>query len=229
MISTRTACYKLAYKGLCGSINRALLKRTLRDATAALDELRCPFSLAYGTALGARRDGALIKHDGDVDLMITQDALIDIAVDPDERDHLINTVMKEHSFEFTGTNSAPWYYSLEHWERRDYVPVFYHYTHTRTDVGFDAYVFARHDGYYWSYVHLGRRFPILPMNKITYENREHLIFPDEWLTLVYGDWRTPKRHGEASDGTNLGMRPPYGIPPMTKSLSISPDRGEATG
>lgn len=217
-ICVRIICRKFSFNGPFGQINQWLLRSALIDGVNALNSLSLQYTLAYGTALGLRREGNLITYDGDVDVMVFQESLLDLSGDPDERDHRINSAMREHSFELMSERSAPHYHAPEHWNRKDHVPIIYQYMHTLTSVTLDVYVFARHDGYYWSYNAAGRRFPIIKMNMVEFANREYMIFPDLWLELVYGDWKTPKRPGEYPPGPNWGITPPQGIPPMASNL-----------
>ena len=212
-ICSNILCEKFSHKHLFGTIKLALLKKTFRDASTALRELEIPFVLAFGTALGIRRDGELIKHDGDIDFAIFRDALRRVSLDPDERDRRINNTMKKHSFEPRISSSVPWYHAPRGWKRVDHVPVMYQYIHSRTNTPFDIYLLAEYDGFYWSYGGGGMRFPITSINKEKYNKEEYSVFPDRWLTIMYGAWEAPKTHGYEPD-PNWLIQPEHVIPPL---------------
>lgn len=207
-------CRKFSYRHSFGTINLLLLKKTFKDATAALKELDIPFVLAYGTVLGIRRSGELLKYDDDIDFAIFQGSLMHVSADPDKRDQRINSVMKKHAFEPLKKGATPWYHAPDKWSRVEHVPMLYQYIHALTHVTFDIYVFAKHDGHFWSYGAGGRRFPITSIKRTNYNNEDHLIFPDKWLALMYGDWKIAKRKGQYEPNPSWGMPPPRGIPPF---------------
>lgn len=225
-------CRRFSYRGPFGTINLALLKLAFNDAAEALRTLGIPFVLAYGTALGIRRGGELLKHDDDLDFVVFQNALARLSPDSVERDKIINRTLDRYAFKPRAAGLAPAYYAPRHWHRADHVPLIYQYLHHRTNVSLDIYVFGEHDGFYWHHQGRGKRWPMVPMNRVNYSGNQYMIFPDQWLTLKYGDWRTPKRKGQYPSGPNANMRPAGGIPPFRSGVSCgarpSPEREEAS-
>jgi hypothetical protein len=78
------------------SRTRATTAFALARACSYLEEHRVPYSLAYGTLLGAVRHGGFIPHDDDVDLLLAK-----------RHSHLVSEMASHFEVE-TKYNTPPW-------------------------------------------------------------------------------------------------------------------------
>lgn len=167
------------------------LEITFNSGVAALNAAQIPFTLAYGTALGIRRDNSLIPGDNDVDFMVFYE---DLPLDADGNiDHArLNGAMNDNGLVSSG-GGDPFVWSCE---GKTY-PVMYQYYHKDTHIGTDVYILYTHEQTYWEFSDGGERtgmglpFPILPLDVVRFRKTRFKTWPKEWLDLQYGDWKTP--------------------------------------
>jgi phosphorylcholine metabolism protein LicD len=190
--------------------NRARARRLLFEIIEVLDETGIDYMLDAGTLLGIARDGDLIPWDNDIDITI-----------PDrELPKLLGTLNR---FRLRRRWISKRYFrqSSPYWKKGDYRAIKIRSRRLLLFKGrlhADLYIKYRvDDAYYWSSAKMICRSDAVHFDGyelLDYRGRPVKV-PLRWaayLTLVYGDWRTPIRefNAAADDGSIVGPEPGRG-------------------
>lgn len=182
---------------------------TFNDTIKAIEELDINYFLCFGTALGIRRDGEIIKYDDDVDVGIFYEDLSKIDED---------VINKAFSNNFKIKVKAYWNCNNTKY------PIIYQHKNIKTGIVSDLYIFYDRPELQAKtlYIDGGERtgkgyiFPYSKLNTIEYNGKTFNIMSDEWLTHIYGEWKTPKKGDKGilkpkllPNNSNCIIQPPY--------------------
>eukprot|EP00440_Ansanella_granifera_P017087 gb/GFBE01018561.1/.p1 GENE.gb/GFBE01018561.1/~~gb/GFBE01018561.1/.p1 ORF type:complete len:643 (+),score=180.65 gb/GFBE01018561.1/:1-1929(+) len=157
-------------------LKRDRMMDAFKAGKAALEDLRLPYFLAYGSALAALREGQFQPYEDDInvgiyswDLAALQRQCTECTAD--ERDNLLKATFERFGFEpvqemvenpaqaAAGNNVqqnqavmvCPRSYMAEGWTRDMAFPILYKFTHRESFVRFDLMVFTMQFGQLWDF------------------------------------------------------------------------------
>lgn len=203
-------------------LKRDRMMAAFKAGRKALEELRLPHFLAYGSALGALREGQFQPYEDDINVGIY---LWDLAslqrqcteCSATERDALLRTAFDRCGFEpvsemmenpaqaaahpTVATSACPRTFLAEGWSADMAFPILYKFTHRESFVRFDLMVFAMQFGQLWDFADGGaetssgwRYTPFAPQ-PVEFEKILTFTMPAQALEEHYGpDWHVPRTH-----------------------------------
>jgi len=190
--------------------NRARARRLLLEIVEVLDEAGIDYMLDAGTLLGIVRDGDLIPWDNDIDITIPHRELPKLL-----------GVLNRFRVRRRWISKRFFRQSSPYWKQGDYRAIKIRNRRLLLFKGrlhADLYIKYRvDDAYYWSSAKM-----ICSSDAEHFDGYEQLEYRGrrlkvpvryaDYLTLVYGDWRTPMRefNAAADDGSIVGPEPGRG-------------------
>lgn len=157
-----------------------IAKDNLLDAKKILDRFGAPFQLAYGTLLGAYRDGQFIKWDKDIDIIIEN-----------RHNHLFRKSIRAGAWKEAGfTVMRDWDTLVSMSRKHVYIDIYmFHYLDAKN---LHCKVVNEKGN-----CTANLKMPLDEFSKpskIEFLGQEFLCPPPErYLKRVYGDWKTPKK------------------------------------
>jgi len=203
-------------------LKRERMVAAFKAGKAALDELRLPYFLAYGSALGALREGQFQPYEDDINVGVYSWDLASLQLGcteatPLARDRRIIAAFDRLGFEPVSelsesqaelpaenrtNNACPRVFLAEGWRERMAFPILYKFTHRESFVRFDMIVFTMQFGQLWDFADGGaetssgwRYVPFAPQ-PVEFEKLMTFTMPPEALKEHYGqDWHVPRVTG----------------------------------
>lgn len=165
-------------------INKDVAFQNLKDVALVLKKHDIPLAPCFGTLLGIIRDNDFIDWDEDIDLMVMSE----------DKDKLLDAFwdLREIGFEFIRQDRC--YHTLSVMRNGEYIDFNIMDSvspELRTDYG-GAFFFEKH---------------LTDLDEFDFKGIKVMIPKDydEYLTFMYGDWRTPVRYipPDLSNGTKV--------------------------
>jgi len=202
-------------------LKRERMVAAFKAGKGALDELHLPYFLAYGSALGALREGQFQPYEDDINVGIYAWDLASLQLGcteatPAARDRRIIAAFDRLGFEPVSemgetqsglpadhqNNACPRVFLAEGWRDRMAFPILYKFTHRESFVRFDMIVFTMQFGQLWDFADGGaetssgwRYTPFSPQ-PVEFEKLMTFTMPPEALKDHYGqDWHVPRVTG----------------------------------
>lgn len=199
-------------------LKRERMVAAFKAGKEALDELQLPYFLAYGSALGALREGEFQPYEDDINVGIYAWDLATLQLGCIEatgtaRDRRIKTTFDRLGFDpvsemveeqaglsgMQGHNACPRVFLAEGWRERMAFPILYKFTHREGFVRFDMIVFTLQFGQLWDFADGGaetssgwRYTPFAPQ-PVEFEKMMTYTMPPQALREHYGqDWHVPR-------------------------------------
>jgi hypothetical protein len=203
-------------------IKRERMLAAFKAGKASLEELHLPYFLAYGSSLGALREGEFQPHEDDINVGVYQYDLASLQrarqeASAVERDERILGVFGRHGFdpvtEFidrgqgmsgnpndSSQSACPRVFQAETWSDEQAYPILYKFTHRESLVKFDIIVFAAQFGMLWDFADGGAetssgwRFTPFSPQPLEFHKMMTYTMPPEALQEHYGqDWHLPRQ------------------------------------
>jgi len=202
-------------------LKRERMMAAFRAGKEALEQLGLPYFLAYGSALGALREGQFQPYEDDINVGIYSwdlAALQRTRGQPTaaERDRKLIGTFDKLGFEpisemvsgdpgdgrAPAMSACPRTFLAETWNMDMAFPILYKFTHRESFVRFDILVFASQFGQLWDFADGGaetssgwRYTPFSPQ-PVEFEKMMTFTMPASALEEHYGpDWHVPKVYG----------------------------------
>lgn len=200
-------------------LKRERMVAAFKAGKAALDELRLPYFLSYGSALGALREGQFQPYEDDINVGIYSWDLATLQLGcteatPQARDRRIIAAFDKLGFEPVAemsetqsglpnqnqqNNACPRVFMAEGWRERMAFPILFKFTHRESFVRFDMIVFTMQFGQLWDFADGGaetssgwRYTPFSPQ-PVEFEKLMTFTMPPEALQEHYGEeWHVPR-------------------------------------
>ena len=178
------------------------LKITFKYAIKMIKELKLPYMLAYGTALGCIRNNNLIPYETDIDIAIFYNDILkkynyNLTIDNISKD--FNKIAKKNYFKPLSIKSTPYVYI----KNNKYIPIMFQYRNTISNITADFYIFFEKDNYYWDFCEggersgYGHRYPKLNYTYGNMMGKKFPVMPIEYMEIIYGKkWNVPQKKNE---------------------------------
>lgn len=202
-------------------LKRERMLVAFKAGKASLEALGLPYFLAYGSALGALREGEFQPHEDDVNVGIYQWDLAALqrgrqSADAMERDEHIISVFHRHGFEPVtevcdpngsggkngnpdSQNACPRMFQAEAWTEEQAYPILYKFTHRESYIKFDIIVFASQFGQLWDFADGGAetssgwRYSLFSPQPLEFHKMMTFTMPAKALEEHYGQkWHEPR-------------------------------------
>jgi len=203
-------------------LKRDRMQSCFRAGKEALEELKLPYFLSYGSALGALREGQFQPYEDDITVGIYSWDLAALQRDcPDKttrmRDSRIINVFDRLNFDPVAEmmdnappgeqappsmSVCPRTFIAEGWKHDMAFPILYKFTHRETLVRFDIIVFTMQFGQLWDFADGGAetssgwRYSLFSPQPVEFEKIMTFTMPPKALEEHYGsDWHVPRAFG----------------------------------